>query len=376
MVSLALIVLGTGLLKPNVSVMVGQLYSADDPRRASGFSIFYMSINLGSFIAPLVVGLVSELFEYHIAFMIPAAMMVLALTIYTVLGRGALRGIGRKPVQPLGAGERRRMAFIALIAVVILAATVTILALNNLMDLAVVGDIMPETCTVVAAVIFFFIIRDRNVSGTERSRVLAFIPLFLAGAMFWAIAEQQSTTIALIADTHVQNHVAGFEIPPSWYASVNPLVIIIGSPILALIWTRAGNRQASLVAKMAVGLFLAFAGFVVFAVAFWQTTSATLVNPLWIVAGLTLMTVGEIFLSPTALAATTQLAPQRHISKMMSLWLISNALGQGVVALTADFFNEAAPAGFFLAFALVALIIGILLLLLQGKLLSMMKGVR
>ncbi len=376
LVSLVLIMIGTGLLKPNVSVMVGELYGADDPRRQSGFSIFYMAINIGGFIAPLIVGLVSELLEYHIAFMIPAIMMVVALVIYVGMGKTTLIGIGRTPLQPLTVAEKKRWSVIIVVSLLILVLLSTVLTLSNLLNLALLGDLMPVICTVVAAIIFIFLIRDKNVDSTERSRVFAFIPLFLAGAMFWAISEQQSTTIALIADTHVDNNVAGFHIPPSWYASVNPLIIIIGSPILALIWTRLGNKQMSMVTKMAVGLLLAFAGFAVFALGFWHAGATTLVNPLWIIAGLTIMTVGEIFLSPTGLSVTTLLAPRRHMSKMMSLWMISNALGQGIVALTADFFNEAAPTGFFFAFAMVALVIGVVLLLAQRKLLSLAKGIR
>ncbi len=376
LIALALIVLGTGLLKPNVSAMVGQLYSKDDPRRQAGFSLLVMGINIGSFLSPLIVGITSEAVGYSIAFLIPAVMMTIAVVFFVALGKSTLRGIGREPVEPLTQGEKQRWALIAATAVIVCVGLGAVLALNNVLDLGIIGDSMPVVCTVIAAIIFFLLIRDRNGSSEERSRVIAFIPLFLASAMFWAISEQQSSTIALIADTHLQNTVLGFEVPPSWYASVNPLVIIIGSPVFILIWTRLGTRQISMVAKMAAGLFLAFSGFAVFAIAFTLAQGAELVSPLWILAGLTLMTVGELFLSPTGLAATTLLAPARHMSKMMSLWFISNSLGQGVIALTAGFFDAAAPEGFYLAFALVALVIGVLLLLMQKKLLVLARGVR
>lgn len=375
LIALLLIVIGTGLLKTNVSVMVGALYSEGDPRRQGGFSLLVMSINIGAFISPLIVGIVSETIGYNTAFLIPAAMMIVAVILYTLMGKSTLKGIGREPVQPLTEAEKRRWILLGIVGVAALVALGTVLVLSNT-DVMIIGEAMPVICTLIALAIFITLIKDRTTSATERSRVLAFIPLFLASAMFWAIAEQQSTTIALIADTQINNSVAGFHVPPSWYASVNPLVIIIGSPIFALAWSRLGTRQISIVAKMAVGLFLACAGFLVLAAAFLTTGSETLVSPLWVIAGLTLMTTGELFLSPTGLSATSLLAPKRHMSKMMSLWFISNALGQGIIALTAGLFNEAAPGGFYLAFALVALVVGGILLLLQGRLLSIAKGVR
>ena len=167
----------------------------------------------------------------------------------------------------------------------------------------------------------------------------------------------------------------GFEIQPAWYASINPLVIIIFAPLFALLWTKLGSRQPSILFKMSLGLWLAFFGFGLLAVAFTFTGSA-LVSPLWVVGGISLMTLGELMLSPTGLSAATLLAPQRHMSKMMSLWFVSNALGQGIIAVTVRFFDSAAPQNFYLAFAVVALVVGGILFATRHKLTDLAKGIR
>lgn len=373
--ALLLIILGTGLLKPNVSVMVGELYSTDDPRRQSGFSLLVMAINIGSFLSPLIVGTTSAAAGYHIAFLIPAAMMIVAIAVYVLMGRSTLRGIGREAVAPLTAHEKKKWAGIVSAVVVVLVVVGSLLAMNNLLDISLIGDFLPVVCTVVAAVIFVFIIRDKKISATERSRVYAFIPIFLAAAMFWALSEQQSSTIALVADTRVDNDVLGLHIPPSWYASINPLVIIILSPLFAVLWTKLGKKQPSMFVKMAGGLVMACGGFAILGIAFFASGSGQ-ISPLWVLAGMTVMTVGELLLSPIGLSATTLLAPERHKSKMMSLWFISNALGQGVIAIAVNFFDEANPEDYYLAFACAALVVGLILFLLRNKLLALAKGVR
>ncbi|MCL2749829.1 MAG: oligopeptide:H+ symporter [Coriobacteriia bacterium] len=374
--ALFFIIVGTGMLKPNVSVMVGELYTKDDPRRQAGFSLLVMAINIGSFLAPLIVGATSVAFGYHTAFLIPAVMMMAAVFIYVILGKTTLQGIGREPVQRLTAIEKRRWGSVATLIVGILVALFVFLGTKGLLNIEMIGNSMPFVCTILAAVLFLFIILDKNTSKVERSRVFAFIPIFLVAAVFWAIAEQQSTTIALVVDTRIDNNVMGYVVPSAWYASVNPLVIIVFAPIFALIWTKLGKRQPSIMVKMSLGLWLAFLGFAVFALAFISVGSGELVSPVWILTGISLMTLGELMLSPTGLSATTLLAPDRHMSKMMGLWFVSNALGQGIIALTSHLFNETAPADFYLAYALVALVCGTGMFLARKKLLALAQGVR
>ena len=375
-ISLLLIILGTGLLKPNVSVMVGELYDIDDHRRQSGFSLLVMSINVGSFFSPLIVGIVSISAGYNIAFLIPAFMMFIALLIYTIMGKETLKGIGRQPVAPLSAAEKHRFCIIVIAVIAGVVVLSLILSFMKLLNIDLLSDFMPLICTIISAILFYFIIRDKNITTVERSRVYAFIPIFLTASIFWAIAEQQSSTIALIADTRVNNVIGSFNIPPSWYASINPLVIILLSPLFAILWTRLGKKQPSSFAKMAMGLFLAFCGFVIFAFAFWHVGSNGQISPFWVIGGMTIVTIGELLLSPIGLSTTTLLSPSRHKSKMMSLWFISNALGQGVISLTVHFFNEDAPEGFYFSYALVALVIGLTLFLVRKKLLTLSKGIR
>ena len=368
-ISLLLIVLGTGLLKPNVSVMVGQLYEDGDSRRQSGFSLLIMAINIGSFFSPLIVGSVSISFGYHVAFLIPAIIMVAALAVYVIMGKKTLKGIGRQVVAPLSPREKRKWLIIAIVVIVILVAATLFFLSSDSINIHIIGEIMPLVCTIIAAFLFLYIIRDKEITPVERTRVCVFIPIFLAAAIFWAVAEQQASTIALIADARVNNVIGNFNIPPSWYASVNPLIIIILSPIFAVLWTKLDKRQPSDFAKISVGLFMAFCGFSILALAFWLVGSTGQISPLWIVGGMAVMTLGELLLSPIGLSATTLLSPERHRSKMMSLWFIASALGQGIISLTVHLFDETAPEKFYFSYAIVALVVGLILFLMRKKLL-------
>jgi POT family proton-dependent oligopeptide transporter len=402
--ALFLIVVGTGLLKPNVSVMVGALYAKDDPRRQAGFSLLYMSINIGGFISPLVVGFASQAFGYHIAFVIPAVFMVLGIVCFAALGKRMLAGIGRSPVQPLAGSERRRWFVVIAAGSVVAVVGFVVLGLVGVLNTGTTGNLLFTVCAATALALFIFIIKDRRISSTERSRMFAYIPLFIAATCFFAIAEQQSSTIPLIVDNYIDNDLGFFKIPPAWYASINPLVIIILSPVFAAIWTKLGIRQPSIFVKLTIGIILASTGFVLLGMAFatqgglpgglpddlQSSLSAgaqgglpgnlsggvILINPLWIIAALFLITVGELFISPTGLAATTLLSPAIHISKMMGLWFIANALGQGINAIAVRFFDLADPGAFYLIYAAIALATGMIILAISKKLLALAKGVR
>ncbi|MDR1713270.1 MAG: oligopeptide:H+ symporter [Coriobacteriales bacterium] len=375
-VALGLIVLGTGLLKPNVSVMVGELYARDDPRRAAGFSLLYMSINIGGFISPLIVGGVSRASGYHVAFLIPAVFMALGLFVYIALSKRTLAGIGREVIEPLSMAEKQRWAWITVAGVVLLAAVLGGAQLLGVLSVQRLGDAIPVLCGGIAVVLFIVIFRDRQLTSDERSRMLAYIPLFLAATCFFAMSEQQSSTLAMVADKFVDKNLGGFEIPAAWYASINPLVIIFVSPIFAALWTRLGNRQPSLMVKVAVGLAIASGGFVILALGFFAAGPNPDISPLLLLAAYVFITLGELLLSPTGLAATTQLAPRVHLSKMMGLWFIATAMGQAVNAIAVQRFDASAPAGFYLAYALVALAVAALILIFRRRLLAWARGVR
>ncbi|MDR2586940.1 MAG: oligopeptide:H+ symporter [Coriobacteriales bacterium] len=374
-VAMVLIILGTGLLKPNVSVMVGELYARSDPRRQAGFSLLYLSINIGAFLSPLVVGSVSDSIGYHVAFIIPAVVMGLGLFVYIALSKHTLAGVGRVPTDPLTAESIRRIRRNVLIGLPIAALLAAVLVAAHLLGLAVISDAIPLVCALLAVALFIFLLRDKRVQGIERNRIWAYIPLFIAATCFFAISEQQSSTFPIVAKEFTDNALGAFIFPAAWYSSVNPLLIIALSPVFALLWTKLSHRQPSMVVKIAVGLAIAALGFIVLTIGF-LISGESLLSPFWLIASLFLITTGELLLSPTGLSATSLLAPEIHLSKMMGLWFISNALGQAINTATVRLFDGAAPEVFFMSYAFVALAVALAIFLMRKLLLSLAGGVR
>jgi POT family proton-dependent oligopeptide transporter len=353
--AMLLIIVGTGLLKPNVSVMVGALYAKGDPKRQAGFSLLYLAINIGSLLSPLIVGGVNRAAGYNVAFTIPAAFMALGLFVYVGLSKRTLTGIGRLPTDPLNpadVGKVRNWLVAAGVAVLAGAAGLTYL---HSREIVAISDSIPFACALVAVVIFVFIFQDKRVAAVERQRMVAYIPMFIAATMFFAISEQQSSTLAVVAKQHVDPHLGGLTLEPAWFSSVNPLGIALLSPVFAVLWTKLGGRQPSVMTKMAWGLALAGAGFILLSGGVLADRGAGLLNPLWLVGSLLIVTVGELLLSPTGLAATTLVAPQAHLSKVMGLWFLSSALGQAINTLTVQVFDPDRPEVFFLVYAAVAI---------------------
>lgn len=230
-VSMVLIVLGTGLLKPNVSSIVGDLYSEKDVRRDGGFSIFYMGINLGGFLAPLVTGTLGMDYNFHLGFGAAAVGMFLGLVVYVATRRKYLGLAGtlinnpvtnpKKTYTCIGIGA----AVIAMISAI--AITSGLLTIHSFISLVgILGFVIP-------AIYFIVMYRSKKTTAVERSRLIAYIPLFIASVMFWAIQEQGATILASYADQRTQLEVMGLALSPAWFQSLNPLSIIILAPVFA-----------------------------------------------------------------------------------------------------------------------------------------------
>jgi proton-dependent oligopeptide transporter, POT family len=321
---MAVIALGCGLLKPNVSTMVGGLYSKTDPRRDSGFSIFYMGINIGAMISPLICGYLGQKVNWHLGFAAAGIGMTLGLFQYVLNGK-RLAHVGKKPVrgvsqeaasslrQPLTAEERKRLAVIGV--------------------------------------------------------------LFCFSAIFWMAFEQAGSSLNLFADKKTANHLFGYEYPSSWYQSVNSIFIIIFAPIFSWLWLRLGRKQPSSPAKFSYGLFFVGLGFVVLAVA---STSPGRVSPIWLICVYLLHTFGELSLSPIGLSTVTKLAPARMVGSMMGVWFLSLSLGNFVGGWVAGFFDasaEGALVPLFGSVALTAMGAGVMLALITPAMRRLMGGI-
>ncbi|WP_077620805.1 peptide MFS transporter [Bacillus sinesaloumensis] len=374
-VSMVLIILGTGLLKPNVSSVVGEIYSETDTRRDAGFSIFYMGINLGGLIAPLIVGEVGLKHNFHWGFSIAAVGMFFGLLMFVFTKKKNLGLAGTIVPNPLAPGEKKKVytqiGIGAVVLAILIAVTINlgILTFDSFIALVgILGFLIP-------AIYFITMYRSPKTTDVERSRILAYIPLFLAAVMFWSIQEQGATILASYADKRTQLNFAGFEISPAWFQSLNPLFIIILAPVFAWMWMKLGNRQPSVPKKFSLALLFAGLSFLVILLPVYFGGPDTLVNPLWLVLSYFIVVLGELLLSPVGLSATTKLAPAAFTAQMMSLWMLSNAAAQALNAQIVKFYTPETEMTYFGVIGGASIVLGIVLLFVSPKIQKFMKGV-
>lgn len=329
---IVLVALGTGLLKPNVSSMVGELYTRDDPRRDSAFSIFYMGINIGSLAAPFVVGGVSEIWGYHAGFAVAAVGMGISL-LFFVLGRGLLGGAGDLPPNPLTAADRGPVTrlFLAVAVGVLVAVLIAWVVQGATFTAGTIVDALSYLSLAAPVATFWVMFRSPKVTTHERSRLAAYVPLFIAAALFWMIFEQAASTLSTFARDSTDLTVGGITIAPSFYQSLNPAFIILLAPVFAWLWVKLDDRPPTAV-KFALGLTFAALSFV-----FLALVSAAVGEegkaPWWVlVVVYFVQTIGELCLSPVGLAATTLLAPQAFRGQAMALWFLATSAGNAITA--------------------------------------------
>jgi POT family proton-dependent oligopeptide transporter len=320
---LTLIVLGTGLLKGNVAVVVGQLYAKEDQRRDAGFSIFYMGINLGAFIAPLVCGYLGQRVSWHVGFGAAGVGMTLGLVQY-VLGARHLGDAGVHPAQPADQKTTITAAMVAgallalAIAVFVGAIPVTAKQIADAAGLALLGG---------TAVFFGWLLLSSGWTPLERRRLYAIAILFVAATLFWSQFEQAGSTLNLFGDRATRTEVFGWTFPSSYYQSLQPLFIITFAPIFAWVWITLGRREPSSPTKFSLGLFCAGGGFAVVAIAAVFALNGVKVSPWWLVVTYLLHTFGELSLSPVGMSAMTKLAPARIAGLIMGVWYLSISIG-------------------------------------------------
>ncbi|WP_334329811.1 peptide MFS transporter [Companilactobacillus sp. HBUAS59699] len=376
--SIGLITIGTGLLKPNVSEMVGGLYTDDDPRRDSGFSIYVMGINLGSLIAPQAVNSMWHHFSFHAGFSLAAIGMFIGLIVYWWDGRRYLPESSLHAPDPISGSELkkfyRRVAYgvIAIIVIVAIMAFAKALTVDNfIVILSILGIALPVGY-------FVMMLTSKKVTKVERSRVIAYIPLFIAAAIFWAIEEQGSVVLALFAAEQTQLHFANFSISAPQFQMLNPFFIIIYSPIFAWLWLKLGKRQPSSPSKFWLGLVATAISYFVLMIPLVGLSSDGKVSPLWLVLSWGIIEIGEMLISPVGLSATTKLAPKAFSSQMMSMWFLADSAGQAANAQLVKLFEPGNPSNemmFFGVTGVVTLVVGIILALLVPKIKPLMKGV-
>ncbi len=340
-VGLMCIVLGSGLFKTCISVMVGTLYPKGDARRDSGFTLFYMGINIGALLAALIVGVFKEKGMWHVGFGVGGLGMLASLLIYRFSAKKTLNRYARaKNITPEWEQTTGRFknvgrwvgGFLALLAAITVLVSTGVMPFNPEM----VAQYM--TYLIAAVVILYFAVMfiSPRLDKTDKLRLLICFILIIGSTLFWSSFEQQPTSFNLFADRYTDLNVLGFEVPSIWFQSLNPLFILILAPIISIVWVKLANRglEPNSMVKFALGMLFAAAGFalMIFASKSILTSDGGLASPLWLVGSLLLLTLGELALSPVGLSAMTKLAPKGMQGQMMGLFFASLALGNLVAA--------------------------------------------
>jgi proton-dependent oligopeptide transporter, POT family len=334
---LAFIALGTGLLKPNVSTLVGSLYAPGDTRRDAGFSLFYMGINTGAFLGPIIAGYLAQRVDWHIGFASAGVGMTFGLIQYA-LGRQRLRAaMERLAAQPKPT------------------ATTASAAASGSTSGGVLGF-----------------------TGTEWMRIGAIVIFFLVASLFWGGYEQAGSTLALFAERYTRLELFGFSFPSSWFQSVQAIWVIVLAPVFAWIWLKLGSRDPSIPVKFAFGLLFMGAAFLFLmpAGALAQAGAGTRVSPWWLIWAMMISEFGELCISPVGLSAVTKLAPVRILGVMMGVWFLSNALGNKIAGTAAGFVSTMPLQSLFGTMGVALIVAGVVMFVLTKPIGRLMAGAK
>jgi proton-dependent oligopeptide transporter, POT family len=313
LLALIFLIFGNGSFKPNISTQVGSLYPDGDPRKDSAFTIFYMGINLGAILSPLICGTLGEVYGWHYGFTAAGVGMVIGLVIYLW---------GQKY---LVEGEQAR--------------------------LKLVNDNIKEKLT-----------------PKQWKAIAGFFVLSLANIIFWGIFEQQGNTLQLLSTDHTNWSVGSITFPSTWLQMLNPLFIFMFAPVLMGIWQRQGTRQLSSIAKMSVGCFLLGIGFIFLIYVTRDFTEATRISFLWFVPCMFVVTIGELFFSPIGLSLVTKIAPPKIAGLMMGWWFFTTGLGNYFGGYLGTFYSQLTKTEFFTLLLILGLAVGTFIFVLQKPL--------
>jgi POT family proton-dependent oligopeptide transporter len=362
---LFLIVIGTGLLKGNVSVIVGKLYATGDSRRDAGFSIFYMGINMGAFWAPIFCGYLGQQINWHLGFALAGVGMTLGVIQYVLMG-SYLGDAGAQPT-PATPEQRFRWRRQAQIAGGVLLALVVIVGgggYTGMLPITArqIADAAGVLLLIVTVGFFGWMYSSSEWTPDERKRLYLIGVLFLAASLFWSVFEQAGSTLNLFADRNTDNTFLGLPFPSSWFQSMNSLFLWIFAPVMAWVWIRmaAKGTEPSAPTKFAWGLVLAGLGFAILII---PAQASGLASPMWLTATYFIHTIGELVLSPVGLSAMTVLAPPRIGGLMMGIWFLATSIGNFVGGRVSGLYESFALPSLFGAVAGFAIVAGLLLMI-------------
>ena len=411
-VGLTALVVGNGLFKPNISTMVNQLYAPTDKRVDAAFSIFYMGINLGAFFSPLICGSLAEKVDYKWGFFAAGIGMTCGLIVFQFLKNKYIvtsegEQIGLKPgkksdLQVKDVDEPRSNQFVpseqtikaspgkefsaARVGIWLVIYAALWFVFMQLVGFNWISTLVFATSIAASG----FIISDPTLTKVDRSRILVIYIIAFFVIFFWSAFEQAGASLTIFADKQTERHIFGFEMPASWFQSVNPLAIIIFAPLFAILWTGLGKRgkEPASPVKQAIGLVLLSLGFLVIAIGVKGVDGATKTSMFWLLGMYILHTFGELCLSPIGLSMVARLSPARLGSLLMGVWFLANAMANDFAGMLAKLYPEAGKTtsffghqiatlnDFFMIFVFLSGAAALVLFLISKWLLKMMQGLR
>ena len=340
---LMLVVFGTGLLKPNVSAIVGELYAQNDPRRDAGFTVFYMGINIGGMAGPIFCGWLA-MYDWRYGFALAGVVMLGGLVQFRLM-QGYLGPAGLAPAATPSAPFRLR-SWSVIMTVVVAAFALLWAGVNGVVEFDALWLARGTTAVLAVGTFAYFgyLFVAGRLTAMERRRVVVILVLVLASAVFWAGYEQFGSSLNLFAERYTVRQIGGFEIPTTWFQALGPLFLIALAPFYSMLWLWLARRhlEPSAPAKFALGLLLLGLGFVVMIGAAMFVAAGQQVLPTWLVFTYLFHTMGELALSPVGLSAMTTLAPRRFVGQMMGMWFLCTALGSAAAGLIAGSFDTEA----------------------------------
>jgi POT family proton-dependent oligopeptide transporter len=376
---LILVASGTGLLKPNVSAMVGELYPEGGARRDAGFSIFYMGINLGAFLGPLVCGRLGEVYNWHYGFGAAGIGMALGLAQYRFL-RKNLGNAGAQPGHAGGPSKTELRIFATALGALVL---IIALGFARVIRFDPVAIASATTSVLVGVAFLFFglVLVAGRLEREEKLRVGVILVLCAASALFWAGFEQAGSSFNLFAARYTERNYFGSEIPASWFQTLSPIFVITLAPVMAGLWVRLGRRNLdpSVPMKFGFGLILLALGFLVMAGAAVFVARGQKVLPTWLALTYLAHTFGELCVSPVGLSSVTKLAPKRLVGQMMGAWFLATSLGNLIAGRIAGEFDPNALGEMprrFLQMVILPAMVAVVIIALRRPIRNMMGGVK
>ncbi|MDO5077335.1 peptide MFS transporter [Corynebacterium sp.] len=362
-IGLILVAIGSGVLKTSAITLLGQAFPVeDDARRDSAFQLFYLGINVGALLGPLLTGWLATTRGYHVGFAAAAVLMVIGLVYYLAFRRKFIHPELLRPQNPISNSSPLILASVALLAVIGVATLVT----TGTIGLDSLATILLVATLAVTAALFAQMLASKDVTGAEKRRVVAYLPLFFASCAFWSVLNQTYGVLAVYSDVRLDRTIGSFTIPASWTQSLNPFYILVLSLPLAWLWRRIPNLNSP--TKMGLGVIISGSGLLVLLP---FTGSGANSTPFLALAGATLIiTLGELLVGPVGMSATTAYAPQAFATRFSALYFLTMAIGTATAGVLSKYYNSesaSAETTYFLSCSLVVMTIGAIVFFISRK---------